>query len=311
MLVVLLLIQYRREDLFRRISLRPGLYADLTVAGEDAAKLSEEYFRGDGLLQRLVQTIGCPVAADDLARYVHLANVGGASVRDEHTLAIEPEMVPIEPGSFTMGSEDEDSEKPPHSVTIGYRFAMGKYPLTFAEYDAFCEATDRQKPDDRGWSRERRPVINVSWEDAKAYVQWLSETTGKPYRLPSEAEWEYCCRAGTTTKYSCGDHITDKDANVGGKVGKTSEVGVYPANPWGLHDMHGNVLEWVEDDWHENYEGALYDGSAWSEEGEQGGRVMRGGSWSSAGYYARSANRLGQLGGGGNFNSGFRVARTL
>jgi hypothetical protein len=231
MLVALLLIQYRREDLFRRVSLRPGLYADLTVTGDDAAKLTEEYFRGDGLLQRLVQTIGCPVAVDDLPRYVHLANVGGASVRDEQGLAIEPEMVPIEPGSFMMGSEEKDSEKPPHEVTIGNRFAIGKYPVTFAEYDAFCEATERQKPDDRGWGRERRPVVNVSWEDAKAYVEWLSEKAGKPYRLPSEAEWECCCRAGTTTKYACGDEITDKDANFGGKIGKTTEVGEYPPKP--------------------------------------------------------------------------------
>jgi formylglycine-generating enzyme required for sulfatase activity len=310
MLVALLLIQYRREDLFRRVSQRPGLYADLTATGDDAAKLTEEYFRGDGLLQRLVQTIGCPVAADDLPRYVHLANVGGASVRDEQGLAIEPELVSIEPGTFIMGSEENDSEKPPHEVTIGYRFAIGKYPVTFAEYDAFCEATERQKPDDSGWGRERRPVINVSWDDAKAYVAWLSETAGKPYRLPTEAEWEYCCRAGTTTPYSCGDKITEKDANIDGKVGKTSEVGAYPANPWGFQDMHGNVWEWVEDVWHENYEGAPDDGGAWTEGRDQGGRVMRGGSWSIHPDLCRSADRSRDLIGNRGRDIGFRVARS-
>jgi formylglycine-generating enzyme required for sulfatase activity len=312
MLVALLLIQYRREDLFRRISLRPGLYADLTVTGDDAAKLTEEYFRGDGLLQRLVQTIGCPVAPADLPRYVHLANVGGASVRDEQTVAIEPEMAPIEPGTFTMGSNDDDNEKPPHLVTIDYRFALGRYPVTFAEYDAFCEATDRQEPDDQGWGRERRPVINVSWQDAKAYAAWLSTTVGKPYRLPTEAEWEYCCRAGTTTKYSCGDAITDKHANFRGGVGKTTEVGAYPANPWGLHDMHGNVWEWVEDFWHKNYVGALHDGGAWMEGDTKGRRVLRGGSWYNGSVDARSAsrsmNRIVEL---RNYCTGFRVARTL
>jgi formylglycine-generating enzyme required for sulfatase activity len=231
--------------------------------------------------------------------------------RDERTLPVEPETAPIEPGTFTMGSEDEDSEKPPHEVTIGARFSIGKYPVTFAEYDAFCEATGRQKPDDWGWGRERQPVVNVSWEDAKAYVEWLSETSGKPYRLPSESEWEYCCRAGTTTKYSCGDEITEKDANFGEKVGKTTEVGAYPANPWGLHDMHGNVWEWVEDVWRENYDGAPDDGSAWTEGGDQGGSVLRGGSWFDRPYDCRSACRIWDRIRYQVDKSGFRVARTL
>jgi formylglycine-generating enzyme required for sulfatase activity len=196
-------------------------------------------------------------------------------------------------------------------VTVGARFSIGKYPVTFAEYDAFCEATGRQKPDDWGWGRERQPVVNVSWEDAKAYVEWLSETSGKPYRLPSESEWEYCCRAGTTTKYSCGDEITEKDANFGEKVGKTTEVGAYPANPWGLHDMHGNVWEWVEDVWRENYDGAPDDGSAWTEGGDQGGSVLRGGSWFDRPYDCRSACRIWDRIRYQVDKSGFRVARTL
>jgi formylglycine-generating enzyme required for sulfatase activity len=310
MLVALLLIQYRRENLFRQISLRPGLYADLTVTGDDAAKLTEEYFRGDGLLQRLVQTIGCPVDAADLPHYVHLAKVGGATVRDKQSLGIEPEMVAIERGKFVMGSVEKDREKPPHEVKIGRRFLIGKYPVTFAEYDAFCEASGQQKPNDAGWGREQRPVVNVSWEEARAYVKWLSSVAGKLYRLPTEAEWEYCCRADTTTKYSCGDKITETDANFGKTDGKTTEVGAYPANPWGLHDMHGNVWEWVEDVWHENYEGAPDDGSAWTEGGDQGGRVLRGGSWFDKPDEVRSAHRRWGLVNALVSVTGFRIAQT-
>jgi len=137
----------------------------------------------------------------------------------------EPEMVTIEPGSFVMGSDEFGVAKPRHKATIGYRFEMGKYPVIFAEYDAFCEAAGREKPDDEGWGRGRRPIINVSWNDAQGYIDWLSKESGKMYRLPSEAEWEYCCRSGTTTRYSFGDTITDKNAKYEGKVGKTTEVG--------------------------------------------------------------------------------------
>ncbi len=172
-----------------------------------------------------------------------------------------PEMVVLPSGTFMMGSPDTDEdaaedEKPRHKVTIGYRFAVGRYPVTFEEYDRFCETAGVEKPGDEDWGRGRRPVINVSWDDAKAYVEWLSQQTGKSYRLLSEAEWEYACRAGTTTRYSVGDTITDKDANFASNVGKTTEVGSYEPNAWGLYDMHGNVWEWVEDVWHETYEGA-------------------------------------------------------
>lgn len=128
----------------------------------------------------------------------------------------------------------------------------------------FCVAKRRKKPDDESWGRKERPVINVNWQDARDYVVWLSEETGRAYRLPSEAEWEYACRAGTTSRYSFGDAITPVYANYGDSgLGRTSLVGAYPANPWGLHDMHGNVWEWIEDDWHDNYNGAPTDGSAW------------------------------------------------
>jgi formylglycine-generating enzyme required for sulfatase activity len=179
-------------------------------------------------------------------------------------------MVALPGGTFLMGSPEGEEgrdadEGPQHEVTIR-SFAIGKYEVTFEEWDACVAAggCNGYQPDDRGWGRGRRPVINVSWDDAQAYMAWLAEATGKPYRLPSEAEWEYATRAGTTTRYAFGDEITEKEANFGGTVGKTTEVGSYPANAWGLHDIHGNVVEWVEDIWHNSYQGAPADGSAWT-----------------------------------------------
>ena len=157
-------------------------------------------------------------------------------------------------------------------------------------------------------------MINVSWEDTRAYAVWLRETTGKPYRLPSEAEWEYACRAGTTTRYWwCNEiyGISPEHANWGGTVvGRTAEVGRYPANLWGLYDVVGNVWEWVEDCWHRGYRGAPTDGSAWQGE-ENPLRVIRVGSWDGAGRDLRSASRIQDMADGRHNNVGFRVARAL
>jgi formylglycine-generating enzyme required for sulfatase activity len=232
---------------------------------------------------------------------------------------VVPEAGAVHHITFLMGSPKSeggryDDEGPQHRVTIDYRFAIGRYPVTFNEYDHFCDITKRKKPDDQGWDRGRQPVINVSWRDAQAYVAWLAKETGKPYRLPSEAEWEYACRAGTATRYAFGDEITGKKANFGGTVGTTTEVGAYPANAWGLHDMHGNVWEWVEDIWHDSYQGAPADGSAWTEgEGKNSSRdrVYRGGSWYSSPRILCSANRFGYEPGLRFIYQGFRVARTL
>jgi len=181
-----------------------------------------------------------------------------------------PELVVLPAGDFMMGSPsrrpglvnwlqrgeggegrfDREREGPQHRVTIGQRFAIGRHPVTFDEYDRFCEAKQPKQPADEGWGRGRRPVINISWQDAQVYIAWLSQETGRAYRLPSEAEWEYACRAGTATRYSFGDAITPENANFSDSgLGRTSEVGAYSANPWSLYDMHGNVWEWVEDDW--------------------------------------------------------------
>ena len=151
-------------------------------------------------------------------------------------------------------------------------------------------------------------MINVSWNDAKEYVSWLARKTGQPYRLLTEAEWEYVARAGTTTKYAFGNTINRQQAQFLER--KTAEVGGFPANAWGLHDMHGNVWEWCEDNWHPNYKGAPKDGSVWSG-GDTSLRVLRGGSWVSDPGLLRSANRSGSDPDTRSNGVGFRVARTL
>ena len=163
---------------------------------------------------------------------------------------------------------------------------MSKFEVTFDEWDA-CVAYGDCDPrvSDSGWGRGRQPVINVTWDDAKRYVAWLSRMTGKPYRLLTEAEWEYAARAGTQTAYSWGDEIGKGNANCDGCGSQwdnkqTAPVGSFAANAFGLYDMHGNVWEWVEDCFHDNYEGAPDDGSAWTADGDCNSRVLRGGSWS-------------------------------
>ena len=198
-----------------------------------------------------------------------------------------PAMVVLPPGRFRMGDLDgsgNSNERPVRTVTISHRIAMGKYTVTFEEYDQYVAATNAEQPADEGWGRGSRPVINVNWLEAKAYAAWLSEQTGKRYRLPSEAEWEYAARAGTETAYSWGDEIGVNRAN-GHDSGsewshqRTSPVGSFAPNDFGLYDMHGNVWEWGEDYWHRNYEGAPSDGSAWISGGRDRARVVRGGAW--------------------------------
>ena len=229
-----------------------------------------------------------------------------------------PEMVVAPAGEFWMGSKDGEGdayERPRHKVTIARPFAVGKYPVTFAEWDAALAAgAVEHKPSHEGWGGGRRPVINVNWEEAQAYVRWLSSAARLPYRLLSEAEWEYCCRAGTETPYSSGHTITKKEAQFSGGIhggaGKTVEAGSFPANAFGLHDMHGNVWEWCQDCWNDNYYNAPGDGTAWTT-GNCSRRVVRGGSWNSEPGYLRAAcrnNRYPDL----RFSYvGLRVARTL
>jgi formylglycine-generating enzyme required for sulfatase activity len=157
-------------------------------------------------------------------------------------------------------------------------------------------------------------VINVSWHDASAYVVWLTKVTGKPYRLLSEAEWEYCCRAGSITAYSFGDDIAKTQAQFSegrwSSAKQTTEAGQFPANAFGLYDMHGNVWEWCGDSWHDDYQQAPADGSTWTT-GKGYSRVFRGGSWLGLPRFVRSAVRGGAQPGDRSYDLGFRVARTL
>lgn len=231
-----------------------------------------------------------------------------------------PQMVALPTGTFLMGAPGDPEggigrESPQHSVMIGVRFAIARYAVTFDEYDYFCTATGREQPiDAKGWGRGRRPAINVNWLDAIAYCDWLREETGEAYRLPSEAEWEYACRAGTQMSCAFGEEIGERDANLGGRIDGTTVVGLYSANPWGLFDMYGNVWEWVEDIWHPNYEGAPVDGSPWTN-GEAATstryRVSRGGSWNYKPGVLDAAFRSGYDPLVRNDNQGFRIARTL
>ena len=239
-----------------------------------------------------------------------------------------PELVVVPSGSFMMGSPSEESgrdddEGPVHQVTIARPFAVGVYEVTFDEWEA-CRSGGgcggyrliRDGDRDEGWGRGRRPVIDMSWDGAQAYVEWLSRKTGAEYRLLSEAEWEYVARAGTTTEYWWGDEIGRNRANCSRGCGsrwdgkQTAPVGSFSANPFGLHDVHGNVWEWVEDCWNGSYHGASTDGSAWKS-GDCGRRVLRGGSWSFRPRVLRSAARYRLATGVRVSDVGFRVARTL
>lgn len=209
---------------------------------------------------------------------------------------VAEDMLPISAGCFTMGGSiaSISDEGPLHEVCLT-AFNLGKYEVTFEQYDTFTDATGRARVDDWGWGRANRPVVLISWDNANAYIAWLNTTTGKSYRLPSESEWEYAARAGSTTKYPWGDDVGNNRANCNGCGSqwdhtKTAPVGSFASNAWGLHDMHGNAWEWVEDFWHDSYDRAPTDGSAWNNNGTES-HLLRGGSWNNTSEFLRSANR--------------------
>jgi formylglycine-generating enzyme required for sulfatase activity len=239
-----------------------------------------------------------------------------------------PEMVVVPAGSFMMGSPEsekdrDDDEGPQHKVTIGKPFAVGRFAVTFDEWDA-CVADGGcggHRPNDYDWGRGRRPVVNVTRENAKIYLAWLSRKTGKVYRLPSEAEREYVTRAGTKTPFWWGSSITLRQANYGGNPifsggrklepqEKTVPVDRFEANPWGLFQVHGNIWEWTEDCFHESYDGAPSDGSAWANRNCKK-YVLRGGSWFYVGKLLRAAVRQGLPPEVADQMTGFRAVRTL
>ena len=244
-----------------------------------------------------------------------------------------PEMVVVPAGSFTMGSPDDEegrssNEGPRHKVTIAKPFAVGGFAVTFDEWDLAQTDKDWQaitglaarQPNERGWGRGDRPVVNVGWKDANAYTKWLSKKTGKDYRLLSEAEWEYVCRAGTQTPFWWGASISTEQANYdgnytfgGGKKGeyrrKTVPVKSFQPNPWGLYQVHGNVWEWCEDPWNDSYKDAPLDGSACTT-GDRAFRLLRGGSWQFNPVFLRAGARV-RDSVYRNDDAGFRLARTF
>jgi formylglycine-generating enzyme required for sulfatase activity len=223
-----------------------------------------------------------------------------------------PEMVVIPPGSFLRGSPDGDNrpaEIPQQVVKLEAAIAVGKFEVTFDEWDAcVAESGCSHSPEDRGWGRGRRPVIHVSWNDAQQYVRWLSRKTGRSYRLLSETEWEYAARAHTTTAYAYGNHISPRQANY--YTRGTTPVGSFTPNGFGLYDMHGNVWEWTADCWNPNYVGAPLHAEA-RLSGDCSRRVVRGGSWDDYPWFVRSAERSNGMVAVRLDDLGFRLALSL
>lgn len=240
------------------------------------------------------------------------ANLGlEVAFRDTLSGGTGPEMLVIPPGRFLMGSPDDEGgrfdNEDQHQVNIPRPFAMARCALSFAEYDAFCGASGRACPSDWGWGRGRSPVVSVSWDDALSYCAWLSAETGQGYRLATEAEWEYACRAGTTTAFWWGAEIHPVLANFGGEHRRTLPVDTLQPNPWGLFHVHGNVWEWTGSDWQEYYHGqesVLSQGH-----GEQ--RVIRGGAWNNRPRHCRAAYRNREKPWTRVNYLGFRVVRDL
>ncbi len=231
-----------------------------------------------------------------------------------------PELVEIPPGAYERGSRPSepghlDTEGPVTRITIKRSFAIGRYPVTFGEWDRCVGAGACQhKPNDRGWGRGTGPVFYVSWNDTKDYLSWLNAQTGKTYRLPSEAEWEYAARAGASTAYPWGDTVGHKMANCKGcsedSSDRTAPVGSFPPNRYNLFDMHGNVWQWVADCWNASYAGAPADSSPWLS-GECEKAAVRGGAWGLTPQDVRSARREGDNKNLRSGRRGFRIARDL
>lgn len=237
-----------------------------------------------------------------------LANTGCAQSDDaiEGLAEVLPQMIDIDGGTFMMGDmaeEGDANELPVHEVTVG-DFKIAATEVTYSLFDLFAESTGHRMPSDEGWGRGQLPVTNVSWNDAQALIAWLNEQTGRSFRLPSEAEWEYAARAGTSTPFANGNTITREYGNYGptdccakgsGVAGRdqfvnTAPVGSFEPNQWGLYDTVGNVWEWTQDCWNDNYDGAPSDGNAWTQ-GDCTRAPLKGGSWTHYSRNLRHANR--------------------
>jgi formylglycine-generating enzyme required for sulfatase activity len=225
-------------------------------------------------------------------------------------------MVLLPAGSFTMGSNAGDiSERPPHHVTVGAPFAIGKYPVTVEQWNACVTANACPKLSSENATGTKAPARDLSWDDVQQYIKWLSKVTGKPYRLPTEAEWEYAARGGTSTPYWWGDQMRKGNANCKGCGDPWHEtgpenVGTFAANPYGLYDMGGNVWQWVSDCWHSSYKDAPADGRIWDASGCNM-RVIRGGSWLEGADYMLASTRFKYSESVRQSQNGFRVVKDL
>ncbi len=235
------------------------------------------------------------------------------------SIHLDPEMVAIPAGTFQQGDSREESTSSEHPLREVHikKFSLGRFEVTFEEYDRFAISTGRPLPGDEGWGRERHPVINVSWKDAVDYATWLSQETGYRYRLPTESEWEYAARnmgkgeiwAGTSEQEQLATYAWfNTNSN-----GRTQPVGTQQSNALGLHDLSGNVWEWVQDCWHDDYQHAPTNGSAWLEanDGSCGTRVRRGGGWTNAPMSLRSSFRNGYSADSRSIQIGFRLAQDI
>ena len=327
----------------RALALIPGSAAALdglegvaeryVALGEREAK-RKRCRRSLNFIKRAVELVPGARALSEAPVRVASCQIKNADLAFAETLAdggVAPRMVVLPGGSFEMGSESGDKdEKPAHAVTISRPVAFALTEVTFAEYDQFAKATGRALPADEGWGRDNHPVINVSWDDATAYTQWLSVQTGAKYRLPTESEWEFAARAGTQTSRYWGDDpdMACQFANIADRTLKsnlaynrpihecednhvrTSPVATFTPNSFGLHDMLGNVWEWTGDCWNSTYAGAPEDGSAWLV-GDCSVRAIRGGSWLAFPKGVRTANRMKFQQDRGTQQVGFRVVREL
>ncbi len=226
-----------------------------------------------------------------------------------------PELVVVPTGDFVMGSNDTPYEKPTRTITVPRPFAIGRHEVTFAQWDQCADAgVCKHRPDDHGWGRANRPVVNVSWEDTKLFLAWLSQKTGQKYRLPSEAEWEYAARAGTKTPFWWGRDAGTGHAQCSNCISpppqQVAPVGSFRPNGFGLYDTAGNAAEWVEDCWNDNYRNAPKDLSPWTS-GDCRLRVLRGGSFTSAVNAVGSAARFRYDVDVRYYANGFRVLREL
>lgn len=248
---------------------------------------------------------------------------------DSSQKTIEPDMITIANGEFTMGclrpKNCDANERPAHQVSVT-SFDISKTEITFNQWDGcYHDGGCTTYPNDENWGRGQRPVINVSWNDTQQYVAWLSRKTGKHYRLPSEAEWEYAARANTQTFYTHGDCIINAQANfdarfiwnkeqcntTGNFLNKTHEVGHLEPNAFGLYDMHGNVWEWTQDCFHDNYQGAPAHSEAWKTASSPcKSHVLRGGSWHDLPWDLRAAVRQQEIANLSNNTTGFRIVKT-